>query len=286
MISIRRGVALLLVAAASYFAPMQGSTADEQLNKLLPDNIRQAGQLNVASNTSYPPFAFRNEAGEATGVEPSVVRALAAKLGIKAAFTSLDFATVLPSITAGRFDLGVAGYSNTEERRKVVEFVNYLYAVDGLVVLKGNPDGLSVDDLCGKTVSSSQGAYQTVNLTALSDNCVKSGKPAINMQVFQGTPTQLVALKSRRVQGSNIDFAVGAYMVQKEPNVLEQAPGILKNAAGQKLVMGMIMKKGDVQLAKALHAALNAIIADGSYAKILREWNIPDESKVPEATIN
>ena len=84
------------------------------------------------------------------------------------------------SITAGRFDLGVAGYNNTEERQKVVEFVNYLYAVDGLVVLKGNPTGLSTQSLCGKVISTSQGSYQTNNVANLSDACVKSGKPAID----------------------------------------------------------------------------------------------------------
>ena len=41
---------------------------------------------------------------------PELRRALAEKLGIKTTFTAVDFATVLPSISAGRFDLGVAGY--------------------------------------------------------------------------------------------------------------------------------------------------------------------------------
>lgn len=258
----------------------------QDLNKMLPDDIRKAGEIRVAANASYPPFSFRDEKGESTGLEPTLVRALADKLGIKATFTAVDFATVMPSITAGRFDLGVAGYNNTEERQKVVEFVNYLYAVDGLVVLKGNPDHLSTQDLCGKVISTSQGSYQTNNLMNLSDACVKGGKPAIDSQVFQGTPAQIVALKSRRVQGSNIDFAVAAYTVQKDSENLEQVPGVVANAKGQRLQMGMIMKKGGLDLAEALKAALNAIIADGTYTKILAQWHIADQAKITEATIN
>ena len=50
--------------------------------------------------------------------------------------------------------------------------------------------------------------------------------------------------------------------------------------------MGMIMKKGGLKLAEALKAAMNAIIADGTYAKILEQWRIADQSKITEATIN
>jgi polar amino acid transport system substrate-binding protein len=275
-------IAVLGVAAVS----TRSSAADSDLNKMLPDAIRQAGEIQVAANTAYPPFAFRGQDGQSTGLEPTIVRALAGKLGIKATFTSVDFATVLPSISAGRFDLGVAGYSDTLERQKVVEFVNYLYAVDGLVVLKGNPDKLSTASLCGKDISSSQGSYQTVNLNDLSDACVKAGKPAINVQVLQGTPAQIVALKSHRVQGSNIDYAVASYMMQKESDTLEQVPGVVANASGKKLLMGMILKKGNLKLAGALKEALNAIIADGTYAKILDQWHISTESKINEATIN
>lgn len=275
-------VALAAICAAGNAA----HAADSDLNKMLPDEIRQSGELHVAANTSYPPFAFRAESGESAGIEPAIVRALAEKLGIKATFTSVEFATVLPSISAGRFELGIAGFWNTVDRQKVVTFVNYLYATDGLVVLKGNPDQLSTQDLCGKSVSSSQGSYQTVNLASLSEACVKAGKPTIDVQVFQGTPAQLVALKSKRVQGSNIDTAVAAYMVQKDPDSLERAPGIVLNASGQKTSMGMIVKKGEDKLATALQAALDAIIADGTYAKILDQWQIPADAKLTKASIN
>jgi polar amino acid transport system substrate-binding protein len=281
-----RRTAAVVVLGVGLGVTFSAVAVAEDLKKLLPDDIRQAGEIHVAANASYPPFSFRGENGESTGLEPTIVRALADKLGIKATFTAVDFATVMPSITAGRFDLGVAGYNNTEERQKVVEFVNYLYAVDGLVVLKGNPDGLSTQNLCGKVISTSQGSYQTNNVANLSDACVKSGKPAIDSQVFQGTPAQIVALKSHRVQGSNIDSAVAAYTVLKDSENLEQAPGIVVNASGQRLQMGMIMKKGGLKLAEALKAALNAIIADGTYAKILEQWRIADQSKITEATIN
>jgi polar amino acid transport system substrate-binding protein len=277
---------VLVALLAAGAVPARSLAAEGDLNKLLPDEIRQAGELRVVANTSYPPFAFRAEDGTSTGLEPTMVRALAQKLGIKVTFTSVDFATVLPSIAAGRFDLGVAGYSNTLERRKVVDFVNYAFAVDGLVVLKGNPDKLTTQDLCGKTISASEGSYQAVNLVELSAACTKAGKPEIDSQVFPGTPAQIIALKSHRVQASNIDTAVAAFMVQHESDTLEALPGVVPNAAGQRLHMAMIVKKGNLKLAEALKAAVNAIIADGSYSKILDQWHFSSEGKISEASIN
>ena len=134
---------------------------------------------------------------------------------MKIKYTPSAFATVLPGVTAGRFDGGAAGFWNTEERRKVVEFINYAYAVDRFVVMKGNPAGIAVDNLCGKAISASQGSYQSVNLKAISDKCVADGKAAIDIMLFQGTPNQIVALKSGRVQASNIDRAVGAVLVEE-----------------------------------------------------------------------
>jgi polar amino acid transport system substrate-binding protein len=256
------------------------------LKALVPEAYRKAGEIHFAANAAYPPFNFKSESGESSGLEVSLLNAVGDRLGIKMKFTPSDFATVLPGVTAGRFDGGAAGFWNTEERQRVVDFINYMYAIDGLVVMKGNPAGISVDNLCGKTISASQSSYQSNNLTALSEKCVAAGKPPIEALVFQGTPAQIVALKSGRVQASNIDRAVGAYLSKKEGGHIEPLSGAVQNAAGKKFVMAFLVKKGDLELAKAIQAGMNAIIKDGTYAKILKEWDISDEARLPESTIN
>jgi polar amino acid transport system substrate-binding protein len=276
----------MIVLSVGVMGQSTAWAADKTPNELLPEAIRKAGEISVAANPSYPPFDFKNEAGESSGLEADLMRAIAKKLNINLKFTGIEFASILPGVNAGRFDVGIGGYSNTEERRKVMGFVNYLYAVDGLVVRKGNPDKISISDICGKIVSSSQGSYQTVNLAGLSEKCTTAGKPAVDMPVFQGTPAQVVALKSGRVQASNIDKAVGIYLVKKDSENIEEVPGVLLNFAGNKLLMGFILKKDDTELAKALQAALNEVIKDGEYAKILKDWNMAAEAAVSESTIN
>lgn len=282
-----RGRALLAASIGLLSLMSAGSAAfaADKLNELLPENIRKAGEINVASNSAYPPFAFKNEAGEASGVESDLLRAMAEKLGVKIKFTSIDFPSILPGVTAGRFDVGSGGFNNTDERRKVVEFVNYANAVSGIVVQKGNPNKISINDLCGKTIAASEGSAQRANLGAISDKCTAQGKTAIDMPTLKGTPAMVVALKSQRVQGVYIDLAVASYLVGKDTTI-EALPGVVPNPDGGKVVMGVLMKKGDTQLAKALQAGLNAAIKDGTYGKILKQWGIADDIKLQEATIN
>jgi polar amino acid transport system substrate-binding protein len=277
-----RGSALLAAAIALSWL---GTASAQELNKLLPDNIRSAGEIHVASNAAYPPFAFKNEAGDASGVESALIRAIADKLGIKVKFTSIDFPSILPGVTAARFDVGSGGFNNTEERRKVVEFVNYANAGSGIIVQKGNPAKISTSDLCGKSIAASEGSAQRANLGTLSDRCTAQGKPAIEMPTLKGTPAMVVALKSGRVQGVYVDKAVGGYLASRDDTV-EALPGLVANPDGSAVVMGILMKKGDLQLAKALQAGLNAAIKDGTYDKILKEWNLADEMKLKEATVN
>ncbi len=279
----------VLLAAAigllSWVSAGPVAIAAEKLNDLLPKDIRSAGEIHVASNAAYPPFAFKNEAGEASGLESDLIRAIAEKLGTKIKFTSMEFVSILPGVSADRFDVGSGGFNNTAERRKVVEFVNYASAASGIIVRKGNPTKLSLNSLCGKTIAASEGSAQRVSLGKLSDKCQADGKPAIEMPTLKGTPAMVVALKSQRVEGVYIDKAVGNYLVGKDSDV-EALPGVVANPDGNKVVMGILMKKGDMELAKALQAGLNAAIKDGTYAKILKKWNIPEELHLQEATIN
>lgn len=277
-----------VVAAIFLIASLASARAAEQkLHDMLPEAIRQAGEIHVAANAAYPPFNFKNEAGESTGLEVALLNAVGEKVGIKMRYTPIDFLSVLPGVLAGRFDVGAAGFNNTDERRQVADFVNYAYTVDGFVVPKGNPGHVSVTDACGKKISVSQGTYQMTNLQALSEKCVAGGKAPIDIMLFQGMPPQAVALRSGRVEGADVDKAVGNYLVKQNSRDFEGAPGAIANVAGLKLKMGFILKKNEnIDLAKALVAGMNAIVADGTYAKILKEWEIPPEATLPESTLN
>ena len=175
-----------------------------------------------------------------------------------------------------RFDLGLGGFFDTEARRQVATFIDYMYAVDGLITRPGNPDHLSVNDLCGKTVSGSETSAEVVNLNALSKLCTAAGKAAIDVVVLKGTPAQVEAVKSGRVMAANVTKAVSAYTASQPGAGLEDVPGVVLNADRQKQLDGIMLRKDESDLANAIEAAMNALIADGTYARILTKRGIPE----------
>jgi polar amino acid transport system substrate-binding protein len=258
----------------------------EEPKDLLPAKIRDAGVVNVAANATYPPFAFNDANGESSGVEPDLMRAIAAKLGIKAVFTGLEFVTIMPSIQAGRFEVGLGGFFDTPARREVARFIDYMYAVDGLVTRVGNPDHISIVDLCGKSVSGSESSTEVTNLLALSKQCTDQGKPAIDVVVLKGTPAQIVAVNSGRVAAACVTKAVTVYIASQSGAGVESLPGIVPEASGVKQLDGIMVRKEEPELAQAMTAAMDALIADGTYAAIFKKWGLPRDLALPRAILH
>jgi polar amino acid transport system substrate-binding protein len=258
----------------------------EDLHALLPANVRDAGQLTAAAIPSYPPFVFVDANGESTGIDTDLFRAICDKLGVKAVVTPIEFATILPSVQAGRFDVGIGAFFDTPERRKVVRFIDDLKAIDGLLTRPGNPDKISVDDMCGKTISASKSSVEDINLHDLSKQCVDKGKPPIDVVALAGTPAQVVAVKSGRVAAANVTAAVVAYMASQDAANLEVVPGIVPDASGITKLEGVIVQGDRTDLQAAMGAALNALIADGTYAKIMQKWNVPRDLWLAQTTLD
>jgi polar amino acid transport system substrate-binding protein len=258
----------------------------EELVSLVPAKVRQAGVITAASNAAYPPFAFADGNNQAAGLEPELLHAMAEKLGLKAELTPIEFVGIMPALQASRFDIGLGGFFDTAARRQVATFIDYMYAVDGLITRPGNPDHISVGDLCGKTISGSETSAEVVNLNALSKQCTDKGRPAIDVVVLKGTPAQIVAVKSGRVMAANVTKAVVVYVSSQPGAGVEDVPGLVENADGQKQLDGIMLRKDEAELAKALAAAMDAMIADGTYARILKKWGIPEDLFLKRAMLN
>jgi polar amino acid transport system substrate-binding protein len=276
----------LPIAGALLLATWCVSASAEDLAAMVPAKVRQAGEITAASNAAYPPFAFADSDNKAAGIEPDLLRAMAEKLGLKAALTPIEFVGIMPALQAGRFDVGLGGFFDTEARRQVVTFIDYMYAVDGLITRPGNPDHISVNDLCGKTISGSETSAEVLNLNALSKRCTDAGKPAIDVVVLKGTPAQIVAVKSGRVMAANVTKAVVVYVASQPGAGVEDVPGLVENADGQKQLDGIMLRKDEPELAKAMEAATNALIADGTYARIMKKWGIPEDLFLKRAIRN
>src|SRR6185369_8877246 len=110
---------LLGVAVAALAVP---AAAQE-----LPDRIKQAGKIVIATMPNYPPITYKDPAtNQLKGVDIEIGEAIATELGVKVEWQEIAFAQMLPSLQTGRVDLVMAGMSDLPTRRHQQDFVDYL----------------------------------------------------------------------------------------------------------------------------------------------------------------
>jgi polar amino acid transport system substrate-binding protein len=246
-------------------APAGGVT---ELGKMLPQAIQDAKEIKVGSDIAYPPIEF-DENGTTVGLDPDIAAELGKKLGVKFTFSNSGFDNLIPSLKAKRFDIIMSAMSATEERAKEISFATYFTVGTSIVVKKGNPEGIqSLDDLCGKTVSVQDATTQEDVALAQKEKCESQGS-TLQVLTPKTDPEALLDIKSGRAVADMNDYPVAEYNVKVAGGDFETVGEQID--AGP---YGIGIRKEDTQLRNALAEALKAIIADGSYQKVLEKWNV------------
>jgi polar amino acid transport system substrate-binding protein len=256
--------------------------ADPQLNAKLPTEIRETGVITVALDAAYPPMEFFDTDGKTMiGLDLDFGRAIGQVLGVEMEFTNLAFPSILTSLEGNRFDMTITAITDTPERRGVVTFVDYLSTGGNVLVAKGNPKGIGdFTTLCGRPVGVQAGTTQLADAERRQPGCAAAGKPPIILSTFQTNDAANLALTSGRVDAVYSQSIVNAYVMDQAPSTYEVVGEELN-----KTPIGIAIVKDKTQLIEAVQGAVQKIMDDGVYAKILEKWHLESRA-IPTATIN
>lgn len=257
-------------------------TSSVQVSKkaqaLVPKEIADKGVLVAGTDASYPPNEFKNSNGEITGWGVDLTEAIAAKLGLKVKWQEEGFDSIIPKITGGQINIGASSFTDNEEREKTVDFVNYYEAG----VLWASPKGEKVDpnDACGLKVAVQDGTFEhTDELPAKRDECKAAGKPELKILPFEGQAEATNAVVLGQADAFSADSPVTLDALKVHGDKLEAAGEAFDVAP-----YGFTLKKDD-ELTKAVQIALQELIDDGTYMKILETAGV-QAGAVKKATIN
>jgi polar amino acid transport system substrate-binding protein len=287
VVTLAAGLAACGSSSKSSSGSSGTTTAPGALFSKLPSEIQATKRLRIGSDIEYPPIEFFKEGTtEVQGVDYDLAQAMAAKLGITVKFINdTDFAGIITALQAGRFDAIMSAMNDTAERRaKGADFIDYFTAGTSIIVKKGNPNNVqNLDDLCGSTVAVQKGTVQDTDvITPQIATCQKAGKKLTVLRFEKDTDALQQVINGRAVANFE-DFPVAAYNAKTSGggNDFEavDVPGI---APGD---YGIATLKSNTQLRDALQAALQAIIADGTYDQILAKWGV-SAGALKTATIN
>jgi polar amino acid transport system substrate-binding protein len=255
------------------------------LASLLPAAVDSAKVINVGSDISYAPVeSYKAGTQQAIGIDIDLCNAMVQQFGsdFSCKFQNTTFDNIIPSLMAQRFDIIMSAMSDTKDRQSKIDFVDYFNAGTSILVAKGNPKNIqSLDDLCGLVIGLQKGTTQEQLATTQKAKCATKGKSLTVLTYTTDTDAQL-ALKAGRSVADMNDFPVAAYTAQTSGG------GNDFQVVGQQLSAGPYgvgVRKADTQLRDAIQAALKAIIANGTYDKILAQWNV-SQGALKTAAIN
>ena len=241
---------------------------------MVPDKLKSAGTINIATDASYAPIeSFDTDGKTIIGVDVDLGNAIAQKLGLKANFQNVTFDNIIPGLAGGKYDLGMSAFTDTKDREKTVDFVTYFSAGESLVVAKGNPKGVTGPDLslCGLTIAVEKGTTEEAEIPALSKKCTDAGKKPVTALSSDDQNGANLALQSGRAQVVSADSPVAEYAVKQSNGAFEIAGKSYETAP-----YGIAVPKNDGDFAKAIQGALQQLIADGTYKQILDKWGVSD----------
>ncbi|SDJ58702.1 ABC transporter substrate-binding protein [Streptomyces indicus] len=264
-------------------APMTvaGATVekDEALHDALPAAIRDAGTLRVASDVPYPPFEmFVQEGGkEITGLDYDLAQALGGKLGVDIAFTPQKFDGIIPAIQAGKFDLAISAMTDNKQRQKVVDFVDYSVSGTGILVREGNPEKVTTAlDLCGLKVAAQAATNQADFVKEQQAECSGAGKPKIELQTYPKDSDTQLAVSSGKADAAVITKPAAGYIAKTvgDGSTFDLVDDPAAKGGYNASPNGIAVSKKHAGLADTLQKALQQLMDEGTYKKILDKYGV------------
>ncbi|MFF4834246.1 ABC transporter substrate-binding protein [Streptomyces sp. NPDC001315] len=244
---------------------VSGIQKDEAAAKLLPSD---ATSLTVAVSVGGTPpgTTYLDDGKTLTGQDVDFTNAVAKVLGIKLKTEQAGFEAILPALDSGKYDFGASNFGVTDERRKTIDFVTYINDGQGFATREDSKLSKVTDltQLCGLNIATGAGTTFEATLEENKHVCADAGKKAYKVQTYSESGAIWSSIQQGRsdVVMSTINGLRYAVAHQTGVKFLNEY---------HRLDVGFAFKKG-TELAPAFQAAVNKLIADGTYAEILKKW--------------
>ncbi|MFI7387933.1 ABC transporter substrate-binding protein [Streptomyces sp. NPDC049813] len=259
---------------------------DEKIAALVPEAVRRRGTLRLGGSAdASPPLGFfATDDKTRIGSELDIATLVADTLGLRLQSQQVSWENLFVGLDSGKFDAVFSNVTVTEERKEKYDFATYRLDNIAFEAKKGTDWRVKgPKDVAGRTIAVSSGTNQEKILVDWSKQDERAGLKPVTIKYFQKDTDYYLALQSGRIDAYLGPNPSAAYHVASAG----QSQIIGSISGGGDLVQGKIAattKKGS-GLVDAYAAALDHVIADGSYGRVLKRWGLSSEA-VPKSEIN
>ena len=215
----------------------------------------------VATDSNFVPFEFQDpDTGELQGFDIELIQALAKESGVEIEFETLDFSGLIAGMESGRFEIGIAGITITDDRKEKIDFSDPYYDAGLITAVQAENEDISgMEDLSGKKVATRTGST--------SYDYLQENYPDAEVIPFEGIVEAYMELRSGRVDAVVYDSPNAKYYAN------EKSEGSLKVVGNivEAQQYGIAFKQGS-ELVPSFNEALAKFIEDGTYDDIYEKW--------------
>ena len=248
---------------------------------------QEENQLVMATNAAFPPYEFK-EGSEFKGIDVEIAQAIATKLGMKLVIEDVAFGSVLSGVSEGKYDMGMAGITVTEDRKKTMDFSETYATGIQVIIVKDGSSIKSLDDLFEFDANGDPVALKNPNIKiGVQENTTGDiySSDAIKNWGFNDLNADESIKTDRVVRYKTGADAVAALKSDKIDCVIidnEPAKSFVKVNDGIHILEGeneyavedyaICVKKGNTQLLEKINKALAELKADGTIAGIIEKY--------------
>ncbi len=236
---------VLVIAMIACFAACGGSGNEEK------------PVLTMATNAEFPPYEYV-EGDKIVGIDAEIAALIADELGMELKIVDVAFESIIPGVQAGKYDMGMAGMTVTEDRLKDVSFSDsYATGIQAVIVTEDS-DIKTIDDIEGKKIGVQTAT--TGDIYASGDY----GEEAITR--YDNGAVAVQALIAGKVDCVIIDNqpALSYVAANKGLKILDTEYAVEDYA--------ICFAKENTELQEKVNTALEKLIADGSVQQVIDKY--------------
>jgi polar amino acid transport system substrate-binding protein len=259
----RRNALKVGLAGVASSGAMFGVTSSAFADDTLAE-IKKRGVLSTATEMQFPPFDISDN-GTYKGLDRDLIDAVGKQMGLKVTYLDLPWTSVLPGLEAKKFDLCIAPVTITKERMKHYAFT--VPIADATAALMKRADDKSLmkpEDIAGRTVGGQKGTSQVAQLKEFA---AKLPKP-VEVKEYVDNNQSYADLAAGRIDAAVNSLPNLAYAAQQRSDAF----AIVAPPFGQPTYFSWVGRLDDTTLIDAINAAILAVEADGTMAKIQKTW--------------
>lgn len=225
---------------------------------ILASTAVMAKTLVVATDTAFVPFEYK-DGDKYVGFDIDMWDAIAKSLKLEYKLQPMDFNGIIPGLQTGQVDVGLAGITIKDSRKKVIDFSDGYYDSGFILMVPIDSTIKSAADLAGKKLAVKTGTSAT--------DYAKEHFKETELRLFPNSGNAYLEVITGRVDAAMHDTPNVLYFIKKNGR------GKVKSVGTQMMAhqYGIAFPKGSTLVTK-VNGALAKLKADGTYNVIFKKW--------------